>query len=110
MTIKSHPLDFAVSMIAVAGCAFGTCKSSADIPICSAIASASPRTLTAGSVQAASKRSISPCEGIHPEACPPLRSNGNGSVAVITGYALRRRTEVVEGAKAADQANDPPPP
>src|SRR5262249_24732503 len=37
MTIKSQPLDFAVSIIAVAGYAFGTCKSSADIPICSAI-------------------------------------------------------------------------
>jgi hypothetical protein len=37
MTIKSQLLDFAVSIIAVAGCAFGTCKSSADIPICSAL-------------------------------------------------------------------------
>src|SRR5262249_1793281 len=47
MTIKSQPLDFAVSIIAVAGGAFGTCKSSADIPICSAIARASSSTFPA---------------------------------------------------------------
>jgi hypothetical protein len=67
---KSQPLDFAVSIIAVAGSAFGTCKSSADIPICSAIARASSSTLPARSLQAASKRSTSSGEGTHPEACP----------------------------------------
>ena len=30
MTIKSQPMDFAVSIIVVAGCAFGTCKSSTE--------------------------------------------------------------------------------
>jgi hypothetical protein len=30
MTIRSQPPDFAVSIIALAGCAFGICKSSAD--------------------------------------------------------------------------------
>ena len=79
MTIKSQPLDFAVSIIAVAGGAFGTCKSSADIPICSAIARASSSTLPALSLQAASKRSTSSGEGIHPEA-----STGSGSVTVMT--------------------------
>src|SRR5262245_38120153 len=81
MTIKSQPLDFAVSIIAVAGCAFGTCKSSADIPICSAIARASSSTLPAFSLAAASKRSTSVGEGIHPEASPPT---GSGSVTVMT--------------------------
>src|SRR6516225_7110123 len=101
MTIKSQPLDFAVSIIAVAGCAFGTCKSSADIPICSATARASSSTLPARSLQAASKRSTSSCEGIHPEARPltPISprdqklgawgdanpySTGSGSVTVMT--------------------------
>ena len=84
MTIKSHPLDFAVSIIAVAGCAFGICKSSADIPICSAIARASSSTLPARSLQAASKRSTSSCEGIHPEACPLPWSIGSGCVTVMT--------------------------
>jgi len=79
MTIKSQPLDFAVSIIAVAGGAFGTCKSSVDIPICSAIARASSSTLPARCLQAASKRSTSSGEGIHPEA-----STGSGSVTVMT--------------------------
>src|SRR5262252_2831997 len=79
MTIKSQPLDFAVSIIAVAGGAFGTCKSSADIPICFAIARASSSTLPARCLQAASKRSTSSGEGIHPEA-----STGSGSVTVMT--------------------------
>jgi hypothetical protein len=70
MTIKSQPLDFAVSIIAVAGYASGTCKSSAEIPIWSAIARTSSSTLPACSLQAASKLSISSCVGIHPEACP----------------------------------------
>jgi len=78
MTIKSQPLDFAVSIIAVAGGAFGTCKSSADIPICAAIARASSSTLPAFLLQAASKRSTSSGEGIHPEA-----STGSGSVTVM---------------------------
>src|SRR6516165_1919501 len=65
MTTRSQPLDFAVSIIAAAGCAFGTCKRSADIPICSAIARASSSTLPACSLQAASKRSTSSCVGIH---------------------------------------------
>ena len=52
MTIKSQPLDFAVSIIVVAGCAFGTCKSSTDIPVCSAIARASSSTLYADAVKA----------------------------------------------------------
>src|SRR5262249_41420843 len=84
MTIKSQPLDFAVSIIAVAGCAFGTCKSSADIPICSAIARASSSTLPARSLQAALKRSTISCEGIHPEACPLKISAGSRSVTVMT--------------------------
>jgi hypothetical protein len=81
MTIKSQPLDFAVSIIPVAGCAFGTCKSSADIPICSAMARASSSTLPARSLEAASKRATSVGEGIHPEASPPI---GSGSVTVMT--------------------------
>src|SRR5262244_2060282 len=79
MTIKSQPLDFAVSITAVAGGEFGTCKSSTDIPICSAIARASSSTLPARCLQAASKRSTSSGEGIHPEA-----STGSGSVTVMT--------------------------
>src|SRR5262245_23507255 len=83
MTIKSQPLDFAVSIIVVAGCAFGTCKNSIDIPICSAIARTSSRTSPTRSLQAASKLSNISRGGIHP-ACPLQRSTGSDSVAVIT--------------------------
>src|SRR5262245_7196329 len=83
MTIKSQPLDFAVSIIAVAGCAFGTCKNSTDIPICSAIARTSSRTSPTRSLQAASKLSNISRGGIHP-ACPLTRSTGGGSVVVMT--------------------------
>src|SRR6516162_7907768 len=55
MTIKSQALDFAVSIIAVAGCSSGTCKSSADIPVCSAVARASSSTLPANSLRSASQ-------------------------------------------------------
>src|SRR5262245_14032239 len=53
MTIKSQPLDFAVSIIAVAGCAFGTCNSSADIPShSSSFIEHFARTFLAGCVKA----------------------------------------------------------
>src|SRR5262245_20191344 len=83
MTIKSQPLDFAVSIIAVAGCAFGTCKNSTDIPACFAIARTSSRILPARSLQAASKLSNISRGGTHP-ACPLASSTGNGSVTVMT--------------------------
>ena len=83
MTIKSQPVDFAVSIIAVAGCAFGICSNSTDIPIFSAIARTSSRTSPARSLQAASKLSRISRGGIHP-ACPLPRSTGSGSVAVMT--------------------------
>src|SRR4249919_3936107 len=81
MTIKSQPLDFAVSIIAVAGCASETCKSSTDIPICSAIARASSSTLPARTLQATSQS----CWEIPPPACPLTNSmTGSGSVTVMT--------------------------
>src|SRR6516225_2479442 len=81
MTIKSQPRDFAVSIIAVAGCAFGTCKSSADVPISSAIARASSSTLPAHTLQATSQS----CWEIPPPACPLTNSTtGSGSVTVMT--------------------------
>ena len=78
MTIRSQPLDFAVSIIAVAACAFGTCKSSAVIPICAAKALASSSTLPACSLKLASYRPSISSERAHAEADP-----GSGSVTVI---------------------------
>src|SRR5215471_4591023 len=90
MTIKSQPLDFAVSIIAVAGeYASETCKSSADIPICCAIARTSSSTLPARSLLAALKRSTSSFEGIHPPACPLPWSIGSGSVTVTVTLAFK---------------------
>jgi hypothetical protein len=84
MTIKSQPLDFAVSIIAVAGCASETCKSSTNVPICSAMARASSSTLPARILQAASQS----CWEIPPPACPLTYSmTGSGSVTVMTRAA-----------------------
>jgi hypothetical protein len=84
MTIKSQPLDFAVSMIAVAGYAFGTCKSSADIPICSAIARASSSTFPALSLQQARRGSQTRC------ACSPdlIRSRDRSRALSVVGRCL----------------------
>jgi hypothetical protein len=101
MTIKLQLLDFAVSIIAVAGRAFGTCKSSADIPICSAMARASSSTLLASFLQAASYRSVSSCDGIHPgEAIPLPWWNGGGSVTVMTVALAFKRGYRIAGVES----------